>query len=36
MPLPPEFHELAKKVNNWGRWGSDDELETGQRGAERQ
>src|SRR4051794_22158571 len=23
MPLPPEFHELARKVNNWGRWGDD-------------
>src|SRR5438270_573925 len=23
MPLPPEFHELAKKVNNWGRCGID-------------
>ncbi|KUJ70037.1 cyclase [Streptomyces albus subsp. albus] len=28
MPLPPEFHELAKRVNNWGRWGADDELGT--------
>lgn len=28
MPLPPEFHELAKRVNNWGRWGPDDELGT--------
>jgi kynurenine formamidase len=28
MPLPPEFHDLAKKVNNWGRWGPDDELGT--------
>lgn len=28
MPLPPEFHELAKKVNNWGRWGPDDERGT--------
>jgi kynurenine formamidase len=28
MPMPAEFHELAKKVNNWGRWGSDDELGT--------
>jgi kynurenine formamidase len=28
MPLPPEFHELAKKVNNWGRWGADDERGT--------
>ena len=28
MPLPPEFHELAKRVNNWGRWGADDEIGT--------
>src|SRR3954468_24259644 len=28
MPMPQEFHELAKKVNNWGRWGTDDELGT--------
>jgi kynurenine formamidase len=28
MPLPAEFHELAKKVNNWGRWGDDDERGT--------
>jgi len=28
MTLPPEFHELAKKVNNWGRWGPDDERGT--------
>lgn len=28
MPMPPEFHELAKKVNNWGRWGPDDEVGT--------
>jgi len=28
MPLPPEFVELAKKVNNWGRWGPDDERGT--------
>ena len=28
MPMPPEFHELAKKVNNWGRWGPDDEIGT--------
>jgi kynurenine formamidase len=28
MALPPEFHELARKVNNWGRWGDDDELGT--------
>jgi kynurenine formamidase len=28
MSLPQEFHELAKKVNNWGRWGKDDEIGT--------
>jgi kynurenine formamidase len=28
MPMPAEFHELAKKVNNWGRWGPDDEVGT--------
>lgn len=28
MPLPQEFHDLAKKVNNWGRWGPDDEIGT--------
>ena len=28
MPLPPEFHDLAKRVNNWGRWGDDDERGT--------
>ena len=28
MALPPEFHELARKVNNWGRWGEADELGT--------
>jgi kynurenine formamidase len=28
MPLPPAFHELARKVNNWGRWGADDEIGT--------
>jgi kynurenine formamidase len=28
MPLPPEFLELAKKVNNWGRWGAEDERGT--------
>ncbi|MFI6050746.1 cyclase family protein [Streptomyces violascens] len=26
MSLPPEFHEIAKRVNNWGRWGPDDEI----------
>jgi hypothetical protein len=28
VPLPPEFHELATRVNNWGRWGADDEIGT--------
>lgn len=28
MPLPPEFHEIARRVNNWGRWGDGDELGT--------
>jgi len=28
MPFPPEFHELAREVNNWGRWGPDDEIGT--------
>ncbi|MEU9197661.1 cyclase family protein [Streptomyces hundungensis] len=28
MSLPPEFHDIAKRVNNWGRWGSDDERGT--------
>lgn len=28
MSLPEEFHEIAKRVNNWGRWGSDDEIGT--------
>lgn len=31
MSLPtlgPEFHDIAKRVNNWGRWGSDDEIGT--------
>jgi kynurenine formamidase len=28
VPLPQEFHDLAKKVNNWGRWGKDDEIGT--------
>ncbi len=26
--LGPEFHDIAKRVNNWGRWGSDDEIGT--------
>ncbi|MEU5372788.1 cyclase family protein [Streptomyces sp. NPDC005951] len=28
MSLPAEFHEIAKRVNNWGRWGEADELGT--------
>ncbi|KND36666.1 cyclase family protein [Streptomyces acidiscabies] len=28
MTLPEEFHEIAKRVNNWGRWGADDEIGT--------
>jgi kynurenine formamidase len=28
MPLPAEFHEIAKRVNNWGRWGAEDEIGT--------
>src|SRR4051812_2236230 len=28
MGFPDYFHELAKKVNNWGRWGPDDEIGT--------
>ena len=28
MPLPEEFHDLARRVNNWGRWGADDERGT--------
>ncbi|MGY5130521.1 cyclase family protein [Streptomyces nigrescens] len=28
MPLPQEFHDIAKRVNNWGRWGTDDEIGT--------
>ncbi|MDG4858314.1 cyclase family protein [Streptomyces sp. T-3] len=28
MGLPPEFHDIAKRVNNWGRWGADDEIGT--------
>ncbi|MFC5721768.1 cyclase family protein [Streptomyces gamaensis] len=28
MPMPPEFREIAKRVNNWGRWGADDERGT--------
>ena len=28
MALPAEFHDIAKRVNNWGRWGGDDEIGT--------
>ncbi|MGY0024759.1 cyclase family protein [Streptomyces sp. cg35] len=28
MPLPAEFHDIAKRVNNWGRWGQADEIGT--------
>jgi kynurenine formamidase len=28
VPLPDEFTALAREVNNWGRWGPDDELGT--------
>ncbi|MFI5667064.1 cyclase family protein [Streptomyces sp. NPDC051704] len=28
MTLPAEFHDIAKRVNNWGRWGADDEIGT--------
>ncbi|MBA4864914.1 cyclase family protein [Streptomyces sp. PSKA54] len=28
MSLPDEFHDIAKRVNNWGRWGADDEIGT--------
>jgi kynurenine formamidase len=28
MALPDYFHELARKVCNWGRWGDDDEIGT--------
>jgi kynurenine formamidase len=28
MAYPEWFHRLAKKVNNWGRWGSEDEIGT--------
>ncbi|MFF3322997.1 cyclase family protein [Streptomyces sp. NPDC002889] len=28
MSLPAEFHDIAKRVNNWGRWGRDDEIGT--------
>lgn len=28
MPLPQEFHDIAKRLNNWGRWGASDEIGT--------
>ncbi|KAA0942835.1 cyclase family protein [Streptomyces apricus] len=28
MSLPAEFHAIAERVNNWGRWGADDEIGT--------
>lgn len=28
MAMPAEFHDIAKRVNNWGRWGADDEIGT--------
>ncbi|WP_221348158.1 cyclase family protein [Streptomyces beigongshangae] len=28
MSLPAEFHDIAERVNNWGRWGADDEIGT--------
>ncbi len=28
MVLPQEFHDIAGRVNNWGRWGPDDEIST--------
>ncbi|MFH8929171.1 cyclase family protein [Streptomyces pristinaespiralis] len=28
MSLPAAFHDIAKRVNNWGRWGDDDEIGT--------
>ena len=28
MPMPEDFLALAKEVNNWGRWGDDDEIGT--------
>lgn len=28
MPMPEAFLELARQVNNWGRWGDDDERGT--------
>jgi len=28
VSLPAEFHDIARRVNNWGRWGADDEIGT--------
>lgn len=28
MAYPESFHELARRVNNWGRWGPDDDIGT--------
>ncbi|WP_030940975.1 cyclase family protein [Streptomyces sp. NRRL S-646] len=28
MSMPAEFDEIAGRVNNWGRWGADDEIGT--------
>lgn len=28
MPAPEDFAEIARAVNNWGRWGPDDEIGT--------
>ncbi|MFJ6719655.1 cyclase family protein [Streptomyces sp. NPDC091259] len=28
MTLPAEFHDIAKRVNNWGRWDAADEIGT--------
>lgn len=28
MSLPAAFHDIATRVNNWGRWGADDEIGT--------
>ena len=28
VPLTPELHELARRVSNWGRWGTDDQRGT--------